>query len=197
MDEPLVPSPSISDVFSDLPAIATPRLLLRKMRLEDAADMFAYAHDSDVARYLVWTPHRDIAETTGYLAYVTSQYARGHIEDWGIVDAASGTFIGTAGYFFWDVSHRRAEIHYCLSKAWWGRGIMKEAVTAIIDFGFSRMGLHRIEAKCFPENAPSEALLRSVGMRFEGTMREGLFAKGSFHDLRMYAVLSTDRGRSS
>lgn len=181
-----------STVFADLPDLHTPRLTLRKMRLSDADDMFAYARDPDVSRYLVWTPHTSVEESRGFLAYVASQYAAGLMEDWGIEHRATTRFIGTAGYFFWDEPHRRAEMHYCLAKEFWGQGLMTEAITAIITFGFERMGLHRVEAKCFPDNAGSEKVLRKAGMQYEGLMREGLFAKGSFHDLKTFALLSTD-----
>lgn len=183
---------SSSAVFADMPELHTPRLTLRKMRMSDADDMFAYARDPDVSRYLVWTPHQSVEESRGFLAYVISRYTAGLMEDWGIEDHATGRFIGTAGYFFWDEPHRRAELHYCLAKEFWGQGLMTEAITAIITFGFDRMGLHRVEAKCFPDNAGSEKVLRKVGMRYEGLMREGLFAKGAFHDLKTFALLATD-----
>lgn len=179
-------------VFADLPDLHTPRLLLRKMRLSDAEDMFTYARTPDVSRFLVWSPHRSVEESRGFLAYVADRYAAGLMEDWGIEHRPSGRFIGTAGYFFWDEPHRRAEIHYCLSKEFWGQGLMPEAVAAIVSFGFERMGLHRVEAKCFPDNTGSEKVLRKVGMQYEGLMREGLYAKGVFHDLKTFAILATD-----
>ena len=181
-----------STVFANLPDVHTPRLILRKMRLSDADDMFAYARDPDLSRYLVWTPHASVDESRGFLAYVASRYAAGLMEDWGIEHRATQRFIGTAGYFFWDEPHRRAEMHYCLSKDFWGQGLMTETITAIITFGFERMGLHRVEAKCFPDNAGSEKVLRKVGMQYEGLMRDGLFAKGIFHDLKTFALLATD-----
>lgn len=179
-------------VFKDLPVLDTPRLILRKMRLTDADDMFAYARDPEVSQYLVWTPHRSIEETRGYLQYVISEYDQGLMQDWGIEHRQTGAFIGTAGYFFWDESHRRAELHYCLAKAYWRQGLMPEALRAIIAFGFERMGLHRVEAKTFPANSGSERVLQKIGMRYEGIMREGLYAKGAFHDLKCFALLSTD-----
>jgi ribosomal-protein-alanine N-acetyltransferase len=183
----------VNDIFKDLPIIETPRLILRKMRLTDADDLFAYARDPEVSRYLVWTPHQNIEETRGYINYVNSQYDKGLLEDWGIEYRQSHTFIGTAGYFFWDVPHSRAEIHYCLAKDYWHKGLMPEALRAILRFGFERMQLNRIEAKCFPENLGSEKVLKKIGMQFEGIMRQGVYAKGSFHDMKCYAVLSSDK----
>ncbi|MCX5778027.1 MAG: GNAT family N-acetyltransferase [Elusimicrobia bacterium] len=184
--------PALPAIYNDLPELTTARLVLRKMRLTDAGDMFAYASDPDVSRHLVWTPHQNIDETLGFLKYVLSRYAQGTIEDWGIEHRQTRAFIGTAGYFFYDGLHHRAEIHYCLAKSYWRQGLMTEALRAIIAFGFQQMNLHRIEAKCFPDNIGSQSILLKLGMQYEGIMRQGLYAKKTYHDMRCYAILSSD-----
>ena len=68
--------PALPAIYNDLPELTTARLVLRKMRLTDAGDMFAYASDTDVSRHLVWTPHQNIDETLGFLKYVLSPFVR-------------------------------------------------------------------------------------------------------------------------
>lgn len=182
------------DIFKEMPVLETPRLILRKMRLSDADDLFAYARNPEVSQYLVWTPHQNIEESRGFLRYVMSRYSQGLLEDWALEHRQTRTFIGTAGYFFWDVVHCRAEIHYCLSNAFWHQGLIPEALREITRFGFQQMQLHRIEAKCFPENIGSQKVLRKIGMHYEGIMRHGVYAKGTFHDMKSFALLSTDSG---
>ncbi|MHB9154280.1 MAG: GNAT family N-acetyltransferase [Endomicrobiales bacterium] len=185
-------TPVIPAVFRDLPPLRTARLLLRKIRLEDAADMFEYAKDPEVSRYTLWTPHRSLDETRAYLSCVLNNYREGRLENWGLECRENGKFIGTCGYFSWDPANARAEIHYALSRAYSGRGLMTEAVREVLRFGFEAMQCNRIEAKCMPPNTGSERVMRKAGMTFEGIMREGILARGKFEDLKVYSILKRE-----
>jgi [ribosomal protein S5]-alanine N-acetyltransferase len=114
-------------VFADLPELETERLLLRKMRLDDAQAMFAYASDPEVTRYVLWETHPLVEDSE-----------RGEFGGWGVVLKGSGAFVGTCGV---DVGyapeHARAELGYVLSREHWGKGLVLEAVRAVIRFGFA------------------------------------------------------------
>jgi len=179
-------------LFSDLPALDAQRLVLRKMTLADAQSLYDYASDPVVSRYTVWEHHLSIEDARDFLRRVVNNYEDGIPENWGIVFKENGAFIGTCGYFAWDIENRCAEIQYALSRAYSGRGLMTEAVCRVIRFGFGEMGLNRIAAHCMPGNIASERVMQKAGMRFEGVMREALYAKGRFHDLKSYALLRGD-----
>ena len=66
---------------------------------------------------------------------------------------------------------------------------MTEAVKEVIKFGFEKMKLNRIEARCMIGNIASEKVMEKVAMTFEGIMREQMYAKGVFRDLKMYPLL--------
>ena len=85
--------------------------------------------------------------------------------------------------------HARAELGYVLSRKLWGRGLMPEAVRAVVRFGFGRMELNRIEARCIIENAASARVMEKAGMTCEGTLREREFIKGAYRDMRLYSIL--------
>jgi ribosomal-protein-alanine N-acetyltransferase len=85
--------------------------------------------------------------------------------------------------------HSRAEIGYVIGRKYWGEGLMTEAVKEVIRFGFERMNLNRIQATCFPENIGSYRVMEKAGMKFEGTLREQMFIKGRFQDLKLYSIL--------
>jgi len=180
------------DVFGNLPRLETDRLILRKMRLEDAQDMFEYASDPEVSRFTLWDYHKTIEDSLAFLSCVLKGYEEHQIENWGIVYKENGKFIGTCGYFFWDIEHARAEVQYALSRAYWGKGLMPEALNAVIAFGFTTMNLNRIEAKCIVDNAASERVMQKASMHFEGILHEALYAKGSYHDVKLYAILRKD-----
>lgn len=177
-------------VFADLPELETERLLLRKMRPDDAEAMFAYASDPEVTRYVLWETHHSIEDSESFLRSATEGYERGDFGAWGIVLKDSGAFIGTCGLGDrYAPEHTRAELGYVLSREHWGRGIMTEAVRAVIRFGFGRLELNRIEARCIAENAASARVMEKAGMTYEGTLREREFIKGAYRDMKLYSIL--------
>jgi ribosomal-protein-alanine N-acetyltransferase len=181
--------PEIAAVFGNLPELWTERLKLRRMTLDDAAAMFAYASDPEVARHTSWQPHRSIDDSRAQLARVVARYERGAVAGWGVEQLADGRFIGTAGYMRWDVDHRCAEVGYALSRRYWGQGLVTEALRAIVAFGFERMQLNRIEAHCAAENIGSYRVMEKVGMQYEGTLRQRYLKEGEFVDVRLYGIL--------
>src|SRR3712207_498622 len=124
------------------------------MRLGDAEAMFAYASDPEVTRYVLWDTHRSIEDSESFLRSATEGYERGDFGGWGVVLKDGGAFVGTCGVDArYAPEHASAELGYVLSREHWGKGLMPEAVRAVIRFGFGRMGLNRVQARCIAENA--------------------------------------------
>ncbi len=185
-------SAKVQEILKDLPALETDRLILRKMTPDDAGAVFAYASDPEVTRYVVWDTHRSIQDSRAFLELAVQKYKSGGEPDWGIVYKGDHRFVGTCGFVGWDVDHARAEIGYVLSREYWGRGLMPEALRAMIAFGFERMGLNRIEARCIAENAASARVMEKVGMTYEGTLRQRELIKGAYRDMKLYAILKSE-----
>src|SRR5829696_4024847 len=183
-------------IFADLPELETERLLLRKMHLDDAEAMFAYASDPEVTRYVLFETHRSVEDSKAFLRLATEGYERGDFGGWGVVLKDGGAFVGTCGV---DVNyapeHARAELGYVLSRDHWGRGLMTEAVRAVISFGFGRMELNRIQARCIAENTASARVMEKAGMTYEGTLRESEFIKGAYRDMKLYSILRSEYRR--
>ncbi len=180
---------NIEDIFGNLPTLETDRLLLRKVKLEDAQDLFEFASDPEVTRFTTWTTHQSLQDSEDFLRSVLDKYARQTLADWGVVHKADAKLIGSCGFNTWLPPHTRAEVGYALSKQYWGRGLMTEAVQAAIDFGFRTMQLNRIQAVCNVENIASARVMEKVGMTYEGTLREYTFSKGHYSNLKMYSIL--------
>lgn len=178
-----------SEIFHNLPVIETGRLKMRKLSMRDASDVFDYASVPEVAEHVTWNYHRNIADSIHFLRIITQQYEDGTPSPWGITVKENKKLVGTIGFHFWSPANHFAEVGYALSKDYWNRGIMTEALNAVLDFGFTRMQLNRIEAMCKLENAASEKVMLKCRMNFEGVMRERLFAKDSFHDLKLYSII--------
>jgi ribosomal-protein-alanine N-acetyltransferase len=179
----------IYNLFSRIPTLETPRLILRGMRVSDAADMFAYAKDPAVTEFLTWYPHANAEETRQYLTYVGQRYRTGDFYDWAVVDQESGHMIGTCGFTSFNCPSDSAEVGYVLNPAYQGRGLATEAVRRVIRFGFEELELHRIEAHFMEGNDASRRLMERVGMTFEGFARESMKIKGKYCTVGTCAVL--------
>jgi ribosomal-protein-alanine N-acetyltransferase len=178
----------------EFPEITTDRLVLREIT------------ENDVEWYLRHFSLPEIADTTGFDGPVDLDAAREELDKhilrpfrestgirWGITLKGSDRLIGSCGYFKWEHDpHRRIEIGYDLDPAHWRKGIMKEALTAIIDYGFERMDLNRITLLAFSFNEPSVGLARNLGFVREGVLRENSFHRGRFWDDEYFALLRSD-----
>lgn len=182
----------VEDVFRDLPELQTPRLLLRKLKLEDAADMFEYASDPGVARDVTWEPHRSIEDSRGFLDSVLQKYADRRTSEWGLELKENGRLVGTCGFVWWKPEHGKAEFGYALARKYWGLGLMTEAAAAVIAFGFEKMKLHRLEARCITTNFGSEKVMLKNGMKYEGLLRDVVYEKGGFKSLKLYSLLKDE-----
>jgi [ribosomal protein S5]-alanine N-acetyltransferase len=189
-------SARVREVLKDLPTLETERLILRKMTLDDAEAIFEYASDPEVSRYVIWETHRSIEDSRAFLELVVHKYESGDEPDWGIVYKGDHRLVGACGIVSWEPDHGRAEVGYALSRDYWGRGLMAEAVRAMIRFGFERMGLNRIEARCITENTASAKVMEKAGLIYEGTLRQREYIKGAYRDMKIYSILSSEfRGR--
>ena len=182
----------IFKTFSNMPTLYTERLSLRAMHPIDAEDMFDYARRPEVTKYLLWREHEDIGFTRDYLNYIGQRYALGDFYDWAIIDRESRKMIGTCGFTRIDTANNSAEIGYVLNPDFHRRGFGSEAVKRILKFGFEELGINRIEARFMQGNEASLALMLSVGMTFEGYMRDLVFVKGSYRTVGVSSILRSE-----
>jgi ribosomal-protein-alanine N-acetyltransferase len=182
----------VEDVFGDLPVLPTERLRLRRLDLDDAPDVFAYASDPEVSRYTTWEAHKTIQDSLAFLMSAIELYKTFQVAPWGMEHKREAKIIGTCGFVYWNLRHRRAEIAYALARPYWNQGYTTEAVRAVLDFGYRVMGLNRIEARCDVPNVASARVMEKAGMKFEGVLRRHMFVKNTYVDLKMYSVLRNE-----
>jgi ribosomal-protein-alanine N-acetyltransferase len=175
-----------------IPELATERLRLRAPLPRDAAALLALLGDGEVTRYINVATITTLAEAQAVLERLDQRYAARDMIRWAIALAELDEMIGTVGLLRFDFEHRHAELGYDLVRRWWGRGLGAEAAAAVIRYGFSVLGLHRIEAGVLPENDASVRVLQKLGFVEEGTRRDYLYAKGRFHSFRWFSLLQTD-----
>lgn len=180
------------EVFAHLPTILTPRLTLRPVRMSDAEDLYEYSRDPEVARHVLWDAHQSIHQTRNYIRFLIRQYRNAAPSTFAIALRDSGKVIGTIGFMWVQTENRSAEVGYSLSRAYWNQGYMSEALKAVVEFGFAKLGLNRIEAQHECSNPASGHVMANAGMKHEGTLRQRLYNKGRFVDVDLYAILRSD-----
>lgn len=179
-------------IFACLPRIETDRLILRPLQMRDAKDLFAYARDPEVSRYVLWDAHKSIWDSRKFLYYARMQYRKGVPSSFAMELKESGRMIGTIGFMWVNTDYKSAEVGYSMSRDWWNKGLMTEALEAVLRFGFEEMKLNRIEAQHDTENPASGKVMAHCGMQYEGVMRQRVMNKGRLRDVAMYALLHQD-----
>lgn len=174
--------------------LETDRLILRPTSINDAEQMYNWASDPEVSKYLFWQPHADIEVTKGVLADWDKKNERLDYYHWGIVLKDTEQIIGAGGVVGGvDERHHSADLGYCLSRAYWGKGYMTEAISAMIAYLFNTVGLNRISASHDTDNVASGRVMQKCGMTFEGIRRQSHYCvRRGFYDSAYYAILKTD-----
>lgn len=174
--------------------IETERLLLRRVVKADADDIFSnWASDPLVTRYMTWKTHESVAVTRCYVASLLRALKLSSCYEWIIVLKETNRAIGAIGVAKLDSSLESAQVGYCLSRAFWNRGIMSEALGAVIGFLFNEVGVNRIEAYHHVKNIVSGRVMEKSGMLKEGIRRDGeRDSEGVFCDTVCYAILKSD-----
>lgn len=185
--------PNRYGVFA-MPTLETPRLVLRRIALRDAEDIFAYSADEEVARHVLWPAQRSVGEARDYCRYMLRRYRQDEPSSWGIELKASGHLVGTIGYMAYNEENATVEVGYSLARWLWNEGYMTEALGRVIGYTFDAMDVNRIEAQHELTNPASGRVMEKCGMRREGVLRQRLYNKGKFVDVALYAILRGDMG---
>lgn len=172
-----------------VPDLETGRLLIRRLRMDDAPAMLEMLSDPETTRYWGRPVMTELQQAEQYTQENLSWMDQGHCLYWGIEEKASGKMIGTCTLFKLDLINRRGEIGYLLNRSYWRRGIMTEALSSVIDHAFHGMQLHRLEADVDPENAASIRLLEGFGFQREGLFRDRWWVGGRWCDSLMLGLV--------
>ena len=174
--------------------IETDRLRLRRFRIEDAKDMYEnWASDPEVTKYLTWPVHGNVEITKKLLTDWVSRYEDGGYFNWAMELKENGSVIGNISVVKLNENTEAADMGYCMGKAYWGRGLMPEALKAVMDYLFDEAGLNRIAA-CHDVNNPrSGRVMDKTGMTQEGIHRAAGKNNQGICDEVWHAILRRDR----
>jgi len=175
-------------IESDEPVIKTARLVLRPVRMADAAALLPTFTDGEAMRYWSHGPINSLRDMQGIIARNLPPQNR-----------AEGSFAITHGddraigcVNFYSERDAMSGMGYILERAAWGKGFVAEAVTGALAHGFTRLNLHRIWLEIDPRNTASIRIAEKCGFAREGFARKSYYLNGEYLDSVFYAMLYED-----
>ena len=172
--------------------LKTEHLILRPMQVRDAEDMYRnWASDPEVTKYLTWQPHASLDVTRAILADWEAQYKDPKYYHWGM--ELDGQLVGTVGVVDVNERARAMELGYCMSRAYWGKGLMTEAVCAVRDYLIGEGNVNRLVIRHAVQNPASGRVATKCGFRQEGVLREAYaVSTGEPVDLAVHGLLKRE-----
>lgn len=174
-------------------ALETERLILRRFTLDDAQAMYDnWASDPEVTTYLTWPTHSSVEITKMVLADWVPRYEQADYYHWGLELKQTGTLIGDLAVVRVIEPIAEAELGWCMSRKYWGQGLMPEAGRAVLGYLFEEAGFNRVCARHDVENPKSGRVMQKIGMTFEGIQRQAGRNNRGIIDHATYAILRSD-----
>jgi [ribosomal protein S5]-alanine N-acetyltransferase len=172
------------------------RVYLKSLGIEDADAIAQYGNDYQVAYNIgEWGtfPHPyQKADALSFIEFATKGYMEGREMHLGIRLVESNALIGVLGLKNISAKNKKAEVGYWIGKDFWKKGYGGEAVSTIVEYGFSKLQLHRLEASTFTFNEASVKILEKIGFLREGISRDNVFHKEDFVDNIFFGLLKSE-----
>jgi ribosomal-protein-alanine N-acetyltransferase len=181
----------MADKTQHPPTIDLDGARLRPLRVADAAALFAYLRDPVVTE-LTSYPVASVPMVEAIIQRAVSRWTAGELSKWGIALQQDDQLVGTCGFNEWSKVHRWAELAFDLAQAHWGKGLMRQAVAAVLQWTYRQDLVNRVHAFVRVDNRRSERLLERSGFVREGCLRSYRVCRGQPHDFYIYGLLRSD-----
>lgn len=172
----------------------TNNLIIREFKSEDLQSVHIYSSDKETTEFMDWGPNSE-NETQAFINEMLEEQNLNTRKFYvfGITLKNTDSVIGSIGLEIQSLENKNASFGYILNKHFWNRGIVTEASECILNFGFNDLELHRIWATCRPENTKSIYLLKKLGFKKEGHLKDDKLIHGIFRDSVLFAKIKQDR----
>jgi RimJ/RimL family protein N-acetyltransferase len=171
--------------------IHTARLTLRPVTLDDLDDVYSWQRRPDVVRWMLGAGTRTREESRASVIAMAGEDAlRAEGDCLTLAAATDAGVIGTVELVWRSQGDRTAELGYVFHPGHGGRGLATEAATALLNWGFDELGLHRVYARCHGRNDASARMMTRLGMRQEACHVESYLFRGEWADQLVFAVLA-------
>ncbi|MDM1067370.1 GNAT family N-acetyltransferase [Myroides odoratimimus] len=177
-------------IIREMPIVKSDRLVLRELRRSDAPQVFEYFSKDEVTEYYDLATFTTVKQAEELIQIWNDRTINGQGLRWAITLKGNDELIGTCGFHSLSSENSRAEIGYEVTPTYWRKGIASEAVALMLEFGFTTLDLHRIEAFIDPAHDASRRVLQKNGMKTEGVLRDYFFEKGRYVDAELLSILT-------
>jgi len=176
--------------FQPFPTITTDRLVLRQLADSDAPEIFILRSDERILEFIDIAKADNIGDALAFIHKINKVVAENQSPYWGVALKETGKLIGTI--CIWNIlsEHYRAEVGFVLHPDQQRKGLMSEALTAVLNYAFKEMKLHSIEGRVNPANTASIKLMERNGFVREAYFKQDYCKDGKFGDTAVYSVLS-------
>jgi ribosomal-protein-alanine N-acetyltransferase len=176
--------------FNPFPLLETERLYLREISDKDQNEVLAIRSDKQIMQYIPRPLIKTTDEAVAFIKTITDGIEKNELVNWAIALKTDNKLIGMIGFYRMQPENHRAEVGYILHTNFQKKGIMQEAITCVIDYGFTQIKLHTIEGVIDPRNTASENVLLKNSFVKEAHFRENFLYQGEFLDSVHYSLLN-------
>ncbi len=177
--------------LKEFPVLATNRLILRQICEIDFVEFYWLRNSDVVMQYIQLPKFKEEEQAKQKIRDLINICEKNEGYHWAITLRKDPTLIGWILLKDIDLTNHRAEIGYLLHPDFWRKGIVQEAILAVIDFSFNTLQLHSLEAHVHPDNIASFKLLEKVGFVKEAHFKENFYFEGNFLDTAVYSLLKS------
>ncbi|TQR19485.1 GNAT family N-acetyltransferase [Psychrobacillus vulpis] len=176
----------------DFPVLETNRLKLMEIKKENADSIFRIFSDDEVTRYYGMASFEQKEQAINMINSFTKNFQDKRSIRWGIFWKETSELVGTVGLNNLQLSQKRTEIGYDLLPSYWRKGIVSEAVEAVVRYCFEELDLYRIAAVTFTENESSYKLLLKLGFQKEGMLRGYIYQNDKSNDTFVFSLIKPE-----
>jgi ribosomal-protein-alanine N-acetyltransferase len=176
--------------FNPFPTIATDRLILRQLTDGDGPEIFILRSDERILKFIDIAKANTIGDALAFIRKINNFIHENECIYWGIALKDHDKLIGTI--CLWNIlkEHYRAEVGFAMHPDQQGKGLMNEALAALLNYAFSKMKLHSVEGRVHPANTASIKLMERNKFIREAYFKEDYYCNGRFGDTAVYSRLS-------
>ena len=175
--------------YADIQTVQTPRLTLRKLRESDVQLYYErIGSRKEVTAGMLFEPHTSIQDSVASIEKVLRRYEAGKCYRWAVALPEDDSIIGVIELLAFDEEKESCSFAYMFCPEFWGKGYATETLRAVLNFAFTVLQLKQVEADHFATNPASGAVMRKVGMTYQGTVREKYEKQGRKLDADQYRI---------
>lgn len=174
-----------------LPVLRGERVALREIRASDAAHLLAMVTPYEVSRFIS-SPPPSVATFERFVARSRAQQSAGALACFAVTLEGHDTAIGLFQVRALDPDFKVAEWGFAIGSPFWGTGVFEECAELVLEFAFTQIGVHRLEARAAVRNGRGNRALQKVGAVQEGVLRGAFLCDGEYIDQILYGLVEEE-----